>query len=186
LRKSALRAGGGFGLFSKLTVLLLRQILGIGTDVAMEKKLRGSAALRAICRIGRAMDNTTISKARKWIGVSRLCKIWFALLAECKRAGLIKGRLVSVDSTEFWKYYWEDPDAEWGYCASKMEFFDGFKAHIVTDDLSELPIGAAITADNVHDAPLFGELLAELGKVFTYEVQKIRADCGYDAASATS
>jgi len=95
------------------------------------------------------------------------------------------GKIVAVDSTSIKGYakYWKnkkcsDPDASWGYSATK-EWIFGYKVHIACDAELELPIGFTVTGANKHDSVEYPSLLKDL---IRREIRPkvIIADAGYD------
>jgi len=79
------------------------------------------------------------------------------------------------------QYLKGDKGAKLGYCAAKAEYIFGYKAHIVSDAESELPIAVVITPANEHDSKQFLPLVRMVLGDFTYEIKKLLADSGYDA-----
>lgn len=98
-----------------------------------------------------------------------------------KQSALVLLRVSFFQLIQFEAYLKGDKDARLGYCASKDEYIFGYKAHIVTDAESELPIAVVVTPANEHDSKQFLPLMKRILKNFTYEVKKLLADSGYDA-----
>ena len=95
------------------------------------------------------------------------------------------GKIVAIDSTSIKGYArdWtnkksSDPDAAWGYSATK-EWVFGYKVHIACDAELELPIGFTVTSANRYDSIEYPDLLKDLIKR-GIRPKVIVADAGYD------
>ena len=115
--------------------------------------------------------------------------VLFSFLVEkAKEAGLAKGKLVAVDSTDFTAYCngrkklndRSDKFARWGHSTTKGRVF-GYKAHIACDAETELPLAVVVLPASRHDTVGFFPLFERLLKHFSFHIQKLIADCGYDA-----
>ena len=115
--------------------------------------------------------------------------VLFSFLVEkVKEAGLVKGKLVAVDSTDFTAYCngrkklndRSDKFARWGHSTTKGRVF-GYKAHIACDAETELPLAVVVLPASRHDTVGFFPLFERLLKHFSFHIQKLIADCGYDA-----
>ena len=76
-----------------------------------------------------------------------------------------------------------DADARWGFAKSKNLHYFGYKAHVLIDVKSGLPITGTLTPANVSDQKTMGafiELLNDLG----VQPEIVLADKGYDSALA--
>ncbi|MEM2909218.1 MAG: transposase [Candidatus Bilamarchaeaceae archaeon] len=111
---------------------------------------------------------STISRARKRIDLS---EIFYHLVSEAKRLGLSKGFILAVDSTQFEAYLKGDKDARIGYCAAKKERIFGYKARIICDAESELPVAVVVTPANDRDPKQFLPLMKRVFRNFTYEIK---------------
>lgn len=172
-----------------LKAWMSKHILGVPSEAQLAKKIEKDSTLRKLCGFKKAPCKSAYSKARKRLTLSGL-EFFFAFLAlKAKENGLANGRLVAVDSTDFSAYCKgkkklkdrSDKDARWGHSTTKGRVF-GYKAHIFCDAESELPLAVAVLPANVHDAEGFFEVYGKLLQLFTHEVEKVIADCAYDAA----
>ena len=165
-----------------------KHILGVPSEAQLARKIETGTALRKLCGFKKAPSKSAYSKARKRLTIRGLEFFFVFLVLKAKQVGLAKGRLVAVDSTDFTAYcngkkklkFRSDKDARWGHSTTKGRVF-GYKAHICCDAESELPLAVAILPANEHDAVGFFPAYGKLLQSFTYEIQKLIADCAYDA-----
>lgn len=161
-------------------VLLFRNILGMKSDREMARKLGNWKELREACGVKYAPCHSTISRARDRID---LADIFNCLVRKAKEIGLVNGFIISLDSTQFEAYLKGDKEARLGYCAAKDEWIFGYKAHIVTDANSELPIAVVMSPANEHDSKHLRPLLKRVFRNFICEVKKLLADSAYDSSA---
>lgn len=169
-----------YSLESLAKVILFRNVFGMKSDREMARKLSIWKELREACGLKGAPSHSTISRARDRIDLS---DIFNSLVKKAKELGLVNGFIISVDSTQFEAYLKRDKEARLGYCAAKDEWIFGYKAHIITDANSELPIAVVISPANEHDSKHLKPLLRRLFRNFICEVQKLLADSAYDSSA---
>ncbi len=162
-----------YRLKSLALAILFRYLLRLSSDRDYFSELRRA------CKLKEAPSLSTISRARGRIDLSG---IFYQLVAKAKEIGLARGFILSVDSTQFEAYLKGDKEAKLGYCAAKEDWIFGYKAHIVTDAESELPVAVVVTPANEADSNQFFPLMKRIWKNFTHEVKKLLADAGYDAS----
>jgi IS5 family transposase len=168
-----------YSLKSLAKALLFRHLLRLSSDRDLARKLQNFSELRNACGLKKAPHATTLGRARDRIDIAG---IFYQLVQTAKQYGLSRGFILTVDSTQFEAYLKGDKDAKVGYCAAKDEFIFGYKAHIVTDAKSELPVAVVLTPANDHDSRQFLPLMRRVLRNFSYEIKKLLADSGYDAA----
>jgi len=168
-----------YSLESLAKAILFRHIFGMKSDREMARKLGVWKELRQACGLKVAPSNSTISRARDRIDLS---EIFNSLVRKAKEIGLVKGFIISVDSTQFEAYLKGDKEAKLGYCAAKDEFIFGYKAHIITDADSELPIAVVVSPANEHDSKHLKPLLKRVFRNFICEVKKLLGDSAYDSS----
>ena len=167
-----------YRLKSLALAILFRHLLRLSSDRDLVRKLQNFSELRKACKLKKVPSVSTISRARNRISLSG---IFYQLVAKAKEIGLARGFILSVDSTQFEAYLRGDKEAKLGYCAAKDDWIFGYKAHIVTDAESELPVAVVVTPANEADSNQFFPLMKRVWKNFTHEVRKLLADSGYDA-----
>lgn len=171
-----------------LRAWVFRNILGVPSEAQLARKICNDRKLMQLCGFKKAPSISAYSKARKRLTLAGLDFFFAFLVLKAKELGLAKGRLVAVDSTDFTAYcncrkklkFRSDRCARWGYSTTKGRVF-GYKAHIACDVESELPLAVAVLPANVHDVEGFFSVYGKLLKSFSHEVQKLIADCAYDA-----
>jgi transposase len=174
---------------SKAMAVLIGKILGIYADRQLSKKLKASPTLRKICGLKRAPHHSTFSKFRKRMSTKMWDVLFTELVEAAKKLGIIKGRIVAFDGTDFEAYSNprrknpSDSCAAWGYRRSKKdgekEFLFGYKAHVAIDAESELPVALTVLPGNRHDSIGFFPTFEKLKKVLTFQIQKVLGDCAY-------
>ncbi|HYA13413.1 MAG TPA: transposase [Syntrophales bacterium] len=82
-----------------------------------------------------------------------------------------------------------DPDARLGVFVTfpsesqkKISFFWGYKNHVVTDAVSELPISEITRPANIHDSNLIIPQLTYLKNTFPLSMEAVIADSAFDSA----
>jgi len=83
-----------------------------------------------------------------------------------------------------------DPDARLGIFVTfpsetqkKISYFWGYKNHVVTDALSELPLSEITKPANVHDSNLLIPQLMYLKNTFCFPVEAVIADSAFDSSA---
>jgi IS5 family transposase len=169
-----------YSMQSLAKLLLFRNLLGMKSDREMERKLGNWKELREACGLKDTPCHSTISRARDRIN---LADIFNCLVRKAKQLGLVKGFIISVDSTQFEAYLKKDKEARLGYCAAKDKFIFGYKAHIITDANSELPIAVVVSPANEHDSKHLKPLLKRVFRNFMCNVKKLLGDSAYDSSA---
>jgi IS5 family transposase len=169
-----------YSLESLAKVILFRNVFGMKSDREMARKLGVWKELREACGLREPPSHSTISRARDRIDLS---EIFNSLVRKAKALGLVNGFIISVDSTQFEAYLKGDKEARLGYCAAKEEFIFGYKAHIITDANSELPIAVVVSPANEHDSKHLKPLLKRVFRNFICEVKKLLGDSAYDSSA---
>lgn len=103
------------------------------------------------------------------------------------------GTVVAIDSTciQTWAHERskKDNNAKWGFkhrtkskSGDKVEHFYGYKLHVISDATHEIPLGAILTAANVHDTTVLERLFKQVQEAYTWFKPKyLLADRGYDS-----
>ncbi len=167
-----------YSLKSLARALLFRHLLRLSSDRDLARKLQNFSELRRACGLKVAPHATTLGRARDRIDIAGM---FYQLVQKAKQHGLSRGFILTVDSTQFEAYLKGDKEAKVGYCAAKDEYIFGYKAHIVSDAESELPVAVVLTPANDHDSKQFLPLMRRVLRNFSYEIRKLLADSGYDA-----
>lgn len=104
----------------------------------------------------------------------------------CQSLGLLAKRLVGQDSTDYKAYANRfkktDAEAAFGYKTGSEDLVYGFKAHVVTDLNSDLPVAFETRPANEHDSTVFEAVMQPLLHETVQQVEKFVADSAYDAS----
>jgi hypothetical protein len=131
----------------------------------MEKIISLDARIASICGVDRAtgLDHTTICKRFGDLQEITLKRLFTRLVKELQQIDVIKGRYLVVDATHLFAWASEKtksdkslPFAAWGM---HLDYFYGYKVHLLIDAEAELPIGVRITPGNPHDSGMYIPLI---------------------------
>jgi len=133
-----------------------------------------------------------------------LQKIKNTLISELISLGEITGHFLSIDSCHILANVKEnnlktsvkdrfnkskklkgDPDARLGVLIhfkknKKIEYFWGYRNHVVLDAISELPVAEITKPANVHEQTLFIPLFTQIQNSFNFPIKEVLADAMYD------
>jgi IS5 family transposase len=140
--------------FGLLKALVLQRIERIKSERELERELCKRPELVAACGLSRVPDHSTFSVFRKRIG-NLVEDVFSALVCKLVEKGVIKADTIAVDSTHLKayssKYKLTDKDASFGHKSQKKTFY-GYKAHMLCDTKTELPICLLVSTGKDHDA----------------------------------
>lgn len=162
------RGRKGYGILSKIRVLVYQQAKRIPSDKGLVKHLKKNTDVRKTLRLKSVPHRTQISRWRK--------KYWHILKMVFEKVGdlidnlLISTDMIIVDSTPLEDN--NDQDAMWGFYS--RGWFKGFKAHISVNQLC-IPRRAVVTTGNRYDSPFFPDLIRDI------ECEYVLGDAGYDS-----
>lgn len=171
---------------TNLTTSLV-MLLKSASNRDMGNILRLDARVRSLCGVENAsgLDYTTLCKRFGALQEITLKRIFTKLVKELQQVGTIKARYLVVDATHL--FAWasaktknEDslPFAAWG---EHLDYFYGYKVHILIDGEAELPIGVRITPGNPHDSGMYLPLIRKAkGDLDMENVIAVFADGAYD------
>ncbi|MHA1971537.1 MAG: transposase [Candidatus Hodarchaeales archaeon] len=165
--------------------LILKEIWKIGSRRKLAKLLASNQKLLKLCGFTSPPDHTTFSKFMKRVGTDIFVEIFYGMV-EILRQQMELGKIVAIDSSLFKAYSrdykWKknsDPDAKWGYSATKKTFVFGYKVHLYCDAETEIPLAFKVTSANVYDSVEYIPLLEEMMER-GIKPEIILADAGYD------
>lgn len=136
-----------------------------------------------------------------------LQKIRIALILKLIETGQIKGRYLSLDSCPVPACVKEnnlrtntrnrfsknklikgDPDAGLGVIVhypvndkKQIQYFWGYRNHVVSDAESELPIWEVTKPANVHEANMLIPMFSDMKKAFSFDIAGVIGDSAYDS-----
>lgn len=169
-----------------LKALILKEMWQIGSRRKLVRLLQSNAPLLKMCGFEKSPNHSTLSKFVKRVGPDVFVEIFYELVRQLANAKEI-GKVIAVDSTLFKAYARDyknrensDPDAKWGYSATKDSFVFGYKVHLACDAGSELPLAFTITPGNVYDSTEYLALMEDLTDR-GIRPEAVLADTGYDS-----
>lgn len=143
-------------------------------------------------------DRTRFYRLASRIGRDKIIEIFSRMVVDMMRAGIMKGRSVSLDATLIWAWFKDcrfrkdeqhlkrckhekskDRDASWGYDHHRNLYIYGYKVHILLDSRTALPTMLIVTEAGYGEnrtVPWFVSMVLKLG----INVRKFFADMGYD------
>ncbi|MXZ89931.1 MAG: transposase [Chloroflexi bacterium] len=173
--------------------------LDIPNISALVWRLNNDPALRSVCGFTNHLpDRSTFSRV-----FQQLAEQHTDLVYECsvRLLGILRrqypdfGKELAVDSTTIWAYAnpnrGKDPDASWtkkhsAQDPTQEEWVFGYKAHVVADANSDLPISMIVTTGKRNDSPLLIPLLEKAEEEHSWFQLGpdgiVTADRGYDSA----
>jgi len=153
----------------------------------MESILRLDARIAALCGVEcmSGLDHTTLCKRFGALQEVTLKRLFTKLVKELQQVGVIQGRYLVVDATHLFAWASEKtkhdeslPFAAWGM---HLDFFYGYKVHMLIDGEAELPIGIRITPGNPHDSGMYIPLIRKAKADLELEnAVAVFADGAYD------
>ncbi|MDO9066564.1 MAG: transposase [Chloroflexota bacterium] len=174
----------------------------VESDRKLAKALRYNARLCYLCGFNflKTPSHATFTYFRDRLGANTFYEILHQLISQAWVLKVIHGGDTAIDSTHLWAYsnkdgkkscsckgkcehevVHSDPDARWGKKRKDYSFF-GYKAHLIVDTKSQLPLEVTITGGNEEDtcqvkALLEGAKAKHSGTV----ISSVAMDAAYDA-----
>ncbi|MBD3227410.1 MAG: transposase, partial [Candidatus Lokiarchaeota archaeon] len=160
---------------------------------SIEAKLRVDIDLAHILGFKQGMypSDSVLKQYFAELKIKQLKSIMYELVNELRSLGALKCDIMALDSTPVPAYYRPptekgeaptDPDARWGYSKSKDGWYYGYKAQIMVDTETQIPLICKVTPANVSDQKMvrpFVWILKKLGIVPNYTL----LDKGYDSGN---
>lgn len=188
-------------------LLFIYMDIKIQSERQLAKHLKHDMRLLSICGFEdffHTPSHATFSTFRTLIGDETFFSIFHTLVTQAFALGLILGQITATDATHLWAYSnkfgkklctckdkahcncpktFSDPDASWGKKNKDYSFF-GYKAHLIVDAKSQLPVSVTVTPGNTHDSQEAVPLLNQLKEKHPDIKPKFNtADSAYDAHS---
>ncbi|MHA1253710.1 MAG: transposase [Candidatus Helarchaeota archaeon] len=176
---------------SLLKALLVKTIKSNKVYRSIEAKLRMNPTLAE--SLGFDSNNTpsdsTLKQFFSKLKIRPLKKIMRALVSGLRLLNILKYEIVALDSTPIKAYFKpptkenskiKDPNAEWGYSKSKNGWYYGYKAHIIVDTETQIPIECIATPANISDQKMVRLFIWRLKKQGIFPKYTL-LDKGYDS-----
>jgi len=142
------------GLFKALILMRLKRI---PSERELEREMHRHPDYVRACGLPRAPDHSTFSVFRKRLG-DKAEELFKQPLQQLTELGTIKANIVAIDSTDLKAYCrpkkdkpYSDKDASFGHKSKNKTFF-GYKAHVICDAETELPIALTVSTGKDSDA----------------------------------
>lgn len=177
-------------LHSETLVNLTASLVGLLKSASyrdMEHIIRLDSRIASICGVSRAsgLDHTTLCRMFGDLQEITLKRLFTRLVKGLQQVGVIKGQYLVVDATHLFawasrktKHDESLPFAAWGM---HLDYFYGYKVHMLIDAESELPIGIRITPGNPHDSGMYIPLINGVKRDLELDnVIAVFADGAYD------
>jgi len=181
-----------------LYALIAMQVEQIKTIAGLVKRLSTDFSFKYACGFG-LVDSVPSESAfsrflSKLSDESSLEELFHSLVLSAKKAGIIEGSIIAIDSTKLSAYEASKPKKEiiddgkhpnWGMKrdtnGNKIRWF-GWKLHILCDSKSELPLDIKITPANIHDGTVAISLIEHFLASYkeTFKPSYYLMDSGYD------
>ena len=188
-RKTRRRVGRrGNNITNYIRAWIIQRLKNIPSERQLTRLLKTDGELRHICGFRKAVCNSSFCRARKRFTLRDVESLFEKLVQMAIKAGIADAKIVAIDSTDFEanckgnKPFSKriDTCARWGHSTIKGRVF-GYKAHILADVKSELPLAVVVLPANVNDAKAFFEVFAKLPSNILASMKKLLADAGYDS-----
>lgn len=190
-----------------VNALVFKNLRGLSNLTNLAEELECYPALAQACGFNSFPTKERFSHFLKYASQEFFQNIRENLIKELLRIGAIKAKYLSTDSCPVKSPVREnnlktnvkdrfaknkipktDKDARLGAYVvypsdRKVQFFWGYRNHIVNDAVSELPLAEVTKPANVHEATLAVPQLKYLKKVFKLLPEAVIADSGFDSAS---
>ena len=189
----------GYSPAAMLRLLCLKYLLNERYNVQLLERLRASPALLKLCGLESLPSESTMSRFFRHISdhvelIEDAMPNMVNLLRE-KRRDI--GRIVSQDSTDIEAYANPnrnpviDGDAKWGVRTPKnrskareVESFFGYKLHLLSDAVHDVPLSYVLLPANENDSPQLPQVVRKAQQTYDWlKPEYLLADRGYDAQS---
>lgn len=196
------RGADGYDPVCLLKAQLLIYLGEVSSDRKLASALRYDARLCLLCGFNflKTPSNGTFTNFRDRLGDDLFYEILHQLIAQAIILKVINGGDTAIDSTHLWAYSnksgkktcsckgkckcpksYSDNDAAWGYKRKDYAFF-GYKAHLIVDAHSQLPLDVIVTSGNEPDSPQAIPLLKRASKKHPDSpITTTAMDASYDA-----
>ena len=189
-----------------VNALVFKNLRGLLNLADLTRELSCYPALTQVCGFKSFPSKERFSRFLKYTPNELFLHIKEGLVKELLRLGEIKAEYLSTDSCPVKspvkennlktnvknrfdknKFPKTDKEARLGAYVvypsnKKVQFFWGYRNHIVNDALSELPLAEITKPANVHEATLFIPQFEYLKKTFKISPQAVTADSAFDSS----
>ena len=193
------KARPGYAPSSMLRLVCMKFLLNERYNVQLLERLRTSPTLLKLCGLESLPSQSTVSRffghISEHVELIEDAKINMVNLLRERRPDT--GEIVSIDSTDIEAYANPnrnpviDEDAEWGVRTPKnrsnakdVETFFGYKLHLLSDAVHDIPLSYSLLPANHNDSPQLPPLVHKAQQTYDWlKPEYMLADRGYDALS---
>lgn len=173
---------------SMVKAQLLKHLRRVPSDRRLALQLKNDKRMAEACGFQKKTPSHGLfTQFRHRLGKEGYLKIFFMLLRQLVKAGVVKGEVVAVDSTAIKAYSQRDLENKSGKSdrdarvgRGRRGFILGYKVHTVCCTTSELPLAFLVEPCNQNEKVFYPALLGmvhELGVPFRF----VLADAQYDS-----
>ena len=194
LKREAPQGARGHCREAILRSFLASPLEGISTFTRLHNRLATDLRFKWQCGFG--LDEnipsiSTLSRAFKSLVEKGIVeKLFYDLVKECQKEGIINGEHVAIDSCAILAYEkktthskWDGINATWGIKSDtfgkKMRWF-GYKIHLSTDTASDLPMAIIVTPANRNDGDVGPAMIEKTVAITEKQLKYAMLDAGYD------
>jgi len=174
-----------------LGALILKALMPGSAYRSIESKLERDVELKLTLgfKVADSPSDSILQQFLDKLEIDLLYEVIRVLLEELRSFNLIQGHILSQDSAPIEAYNRpptkkrpvpKDPDAAWGFAKCKNGYYYGYKAQIIVDAETNLPIYPIVTPANVSDQIMVEPFIAPLKK-WGFTPKYFLADKGYDS-----
>ncbi len=188
-----------------LNALIFKNLRSICSLLDLAKELRNYPQLAQVCGFKSFPSHQRFSNFLRTTPNKKLHSVRLNLLKQLISSGQITGYYISGDACpikatvrennlkttvkeRFTKHKFPkgDPESRLGtytvfYPSKKVQFFWGYRNHILNDCISELPIAEVTKPANVHESKMFIPQLKLIKKELNLPVKAVMADAAFDS-----
>lgn len=194
-----------------LNALIFKNLFAISTFADLSRLLRLNPEISQLCGLtnfpskerfsafirnsdNSIFQNIRISLISKLISLNQISAKFIAADSCPIKANVKENNLKTNVKNRFSKFNIPkgDPDAKLGIISTfpsnskKIEFFWGYRNHVLIDSLSELPIAEFTSPANRHDSVFLIPLLKDFNQKFNLNIEAVIADSAFDSSNILS
>ena len=186
-------------LYRKLMVGFLKVHLGSPWR-KLDRQIKHIPRYRNIAGIGDQKDlhYTSLNYYFLSLPIADLEQLFKELVSYLRRKNVISGKYLAMDATHIFAWssksnpmfrkqfqesnsYTEDSVLHFAQRGFHVDYFYGYKCHLLIDCESELPVAVIITSGNISDMTQIIPLMENATSLDLQEVHRVLGDAGYDS-----
>ena len=197
-----------YSIGAMVNAIVFKNLRGLLNLADLARELSNYPALAQVCGFKSFPTKERFSRFLRYSPNGLFQSIKESLIKELITLGEIKGEYLSCDSCPIkapvkennlktnvrdrfnkHKIPAADKDARLGvyviylHAKKTIEFFWGYRNHVVCDAVSELPLSELTRPANIHDSILFTQQLESLKSTFSLPIKAVIADSAFDSSA---